>query len=141
MRFRVLSVVIWSAPAPGGAAVTACVLAVLAIGSSRKPNFSACLAWNPFPDHVNRCYLPLAALGTAARPFICCICSLGCYKIVAKFCGCLRFPDILAASLSLFRYGFHVCRAWQGTTEKTPATGREPSPDWIRIAGNIYTIP
>ena len=80
MRLRVRFVVIWGAPAPGGAAVTACTLAVLAIGSSRKPNFSACLACDPFPDRVNRCYLPLAVLGVAYVPPECLNVLYGCLE-------------------------------------------------------------
>ena len=98
MRLRVLSVVIWSAPAPGGAAVTACALAVLAMGSSRKPNFSACLTWDPFLDHVNRCYLPLAVFGAAM--------GRRCAYI-----SCVAVWIIPGRSPSLMRYRMSVCTA------------------------------
>ena len=115
MRFRVLSVVIWSAPAPGDVAVTACAPAVLAMGSSRKPNFSACLAWDPLPDHVNRCYLPLAVLGTAMGPPIC----------LYLLCGCLDHSGTVSRPYALPYERMH--RARQAATPAGMYTETPPT--------------
>ena len=104
--------------------MTACALAVLAMGSSRKPNFSACLAWDPFPDHVNRCYLPLAVLGAAM--------GRRCAYI-----SCVAVWIIPGRSPGLMRYRMSVCTA-HDKPPRLPECTRKPRRR-NRTAANVPT--
>ena len=73
------------------------------------------------PDSVDVCrdYLPLAALGAFAYssffhswlfrlPFL--------ERVTVREMPLYSLFDILAAFMTLFRYGSHVCQTWQGIT-------------------------
>lgn len=132
MRFRVPFVVIWGAPAPGGAAVTACALAVLAIGSSRKPNFFACLA---FPDHVNRCYLPLAVLGTAMGPPMRLYLLYGCldHSGTVSRSYALPYERMHRARQAATPAGMHTETPLTESNRRKCATGHGKKAAWSRL--------
>ena len=126
---------IWSAPAPGDVAVTACAPAVLAMGSSRKPNFPACLACNPFPDHVNRCYLPLAVLGAATGPPIRLYLLYGCldHSGTVSRSYALPYERMHHARQAATPAGMHTETPPTESNRRKCATGHGKKAAWSRL--------